>query len=161
MFSKIGSCMYCMRKSFIALFVSLIFLSFTFAINDVYHLKYIVVFSITLSSSLACLWILHLLTYSLRLTKNSVETIDDDSIDSQKRKAMGIFFRALSAAAVTTVFPRLVSAGVYGCSFDDLQTKGLYRCGPGGLCCKEFVELCCECNGYIFCQPREIGPCRC
>lgn len=40
MLSNIGSCMYCMRKSFVALFVSLIFLGSAFFVNTVHHFEY-------------------------------------------------------------------------------------------------------------------------
>lgn len=159
MLSNIGSCMYCMRKSFIALFLSVIFLGLAFFINTFHHFKYGVIFSVTLSVCLACLWVLHLLVYSLHRTRDSAKTIDSLSIDYQKRKTVGIFFRALSTAVVITTFPRLASAGRYGCSFDDLQTQGLYRCGNQGLCCKQYAEECCECNGYVFCKPIDNKVC--
>ena len=140
----LGRCPHCMKIAFRAFLIALLLAIWVlFAIPS----KPILIALLVMAGSFALLWIAHLTAFGIRTvtTKSNKQT---DAQSNERRRAMGLFVKAIAFAAAATAVPRLSSAADCNCA---PPLKCCWNFRASDFVCAPSDANCCAGNNPWYC----------
>ena len=129
--SNLGYCPRCMRKSFTFAMASILI-----AVAGSFCLPRSAIVPISLCAiALTALWLAHITAYSLKTLARRSELSPHDSLRTSRRKLFAAFAKISVAIAVSSMVPRMAAAqGSPNCGSVDPHCSG-FNCPDGSVCC--------------------------